>query len=420
MVGVLLNKKQKNVILSVTFGNILEWFEIYSYAYFAPILAKVFFNFHSELSNWIWVFVAFGAGFIMRPLGAILFGYFGDLIGRKKTFIWSIIIMTMPTFVIGILPTFAQIGILAPISLISLRLFQSIPAAGESPGTFCFLYENANLDNKRFMSSWGAFGNQIGAILGLAESFFMHQIFSEEFLMSWGWRIIFWSGAAIGLIGVFLRHKLHETPLFLQLEKSNKLTLNTLGRVIRNHKKTIGIGTAYGVINASTFYLIATYIPTYFNITIGISSQINAIISFSILFITTILLPVFGIIGDKFSNRKIMISSALMIIFLLYPLYLAIDNKNLLLIGIIGFLSIFPITCITALIPYLLADLFPTNIRFTGVGLAFNLADGIVGGFTPAISLILLKYVPNEAAFCWFILICSIVSLHFYYKKIKD
>jgi MFS transporter, MHS family, proline/betaine transporter len=410
-----LNKKQSRVILTVTFGNILEWFEIYSYAYLAPVFAKLFFNFESSLFNLFSAFLVFGSGFLARPFGAILFGRFGDLIGRKKAYVWSITIMTIPTFLMGCLPTYSKVGILAPLLLWLLRLIQSIPAAGEVPGTICFLYENSNPENTKFITSWTGVGNQIGAILGVIETFLMDQFMSKAFLATWGWRISFWIGGLIGLFGIYLRRKLYETPSFIKLKEHHKLDKETILQVINNYKKKIGIGIAYGAINASTFYLIATYIPTYFDKMFGLNIYKNAVISLSILFLTTVLLPVFGIIGEKYNNKHIFIFSTIMIVSLLYPFYIFVNNHNSLGIIITGVLYIIPITFISALLPYLLATLFPTSVRFTGVGLAFNLTDGIIGGFTPAIALFLLQFTKQQGAFCWFILACSLVSLFSYF-----
>lgn len=415
----LITKEQFRVILVVTLGNILEWFEIYLYAYWAPILSRVFFNFNSDLANLISTFVIFGAGFLARPLGAILFGRLGDLIGRRKSFTLSITVLTIPTFIIGLLPTYAQIGIGAPILLGLMHLLQSIPAAGEAPGAFCYLYENSNPKNRKFITSWGAFGNQIGAILSVLECFLMKQFLPEDFLLSWGWRISFWTGGLIGLLGIYLRRKLHETPAFAKLQEHNKITSPPIVRVINSHKRTIILGTAFGVLNAATFYLIASYIPSYFSDVLALSPFQNAAITLSILVLTTILLPFFGILGDHFNNRPIFIACALSIILLLYPIYIAINNSNLFSIALFTFLSIIPITCLTALLPNLLADLFPTPVRFTCIGLSFNFADGIVGRFTPAITFYLFQITSNQAAFTWFILLCALVSL-FAYFKIKE
>jgi MHS family proline/betaine transporter-like MFS transporter len=414
-----LNKEQKRVILAVTFGNILEWFEIYSYAYLAPIIAKAFFNFESELSNLFSAFIIFGSGFITRPFGAVLFGRIGDLLGRKKAFILSIVVMTVPTFLMGCLPTYNQIGLCAPLLLGLLRLAQSVPAAGEAPGTFCFLYENAHPGNRKFMTSWGAVGNQIGAILGVIETFLMDQFMSDEFLMSWGWRISFWSGGLIGLLGFYLRRKLHETPFFIRLKQHHRIDTETVSMVIKNYRHQIVMGTAFGVLNAATFYLIATYVPIYFSQSTGLNHNSNLLLHLSILTIMTVLLPLFGKTESRFSCRSIFLACTISIIILLLPLYISINNGSFFWASIVGGLGIIPVICMTAFLPYLLAHLFPVPVRFTGVGLSFNLADGIVGGFTPAIALFLLQYTNNQAAFCWFILACAIISLISYFKISK-
>jgi MHS family proline/betaine transporter-like MFS transporter len=416
MSSALVNKPQKRVILAVTFGNILEWFEIYLYAYWAPLLSRVFFDFDSDLANMISVFIIFGAGFLARPFGAIFFGRLGDIIGRRRSFILSITLLTIPTFLIGFLPTYSQAGILAPVLLGIMRLLQSFPVAGEAPGAFCYLYENADSGNKKFMTSWGAFGNQIGAILSVLECFLMESFMSDQFLITWGWRISFWTGGLLGLLGICLRRQLHETPSFKKVQEHQEITQSTFTRVLNSHKVPILLGTAFGVVNAATFYLIASYIPTYFHKTLGLDSWVDLTVTLFILGLTTILLPYFGKLGDKYKTKKLLIGSTLFIIALLYPMYLAINQIHYLWIGIIGVLFIIPITCITALLPFILTNLFTTSVRFTCVGMSFNLADGIVGGFTPAIALFLFHLTGSQAGFCWFILLCSIVSLISYFK----
>jgi MHS family proline/betaine transporter-like MFS transporter len=170
------------------------------------------------------------------------------------------------------------------------------------------------------------------------------------------------------------------------------------------------------VVNAATFYLIATYLPTYFQDVLQLSPKVNTIIALTILTLTTVTLPFFGKLGDRICNKKIFIFCAIMIIALIYPLYASMDAYNLFWISLISVLYIIPITCISALLPYLLARLFSTSVRYTSISLSVNLSDGIIGGFTPAIALFLVEWTGNPAAFCWFILVCSIVSLLAYLR----
>lgn len=415
-----LSKEQLHVISAVTFGNILEWFEVYSFAYLAPILSSAFFKFNSNISDLTFAFLIFGVGFITRPIGGILFGRIGDMIGRKRAFLLSIILLTIPTFLMGVLPTYKTWGIFAPISLFLLRLIQSIPTGGEIPGTICFLYENANNNNRRFITSWNAVGNQIGALIGLLETFLMQNFMSDELMLEWGWRISFLTGGVIGLLGIYLRHTLHETPVFQKLKEHQKIDRGTLRHLLSNYKKQIGIGTAFGVVDAATFYLIATYVPTFVDKALGLTPNQNMFIAFMILLSTTILLPFFGRLGDKFSNRMMCSLSAGFMIVMLYPLNIFMTSKNMLGLSIVAGLYLIPITCITALIAFLLGNLFPPQVRFTGVGISVNLADGIVGGFTPAIALALLQLTGSQTSFSWYILACAAISLVAYVTRIKD
>ena len=416
----LLSKQQIHVIGAVTFGNILQWFEVYLFAYLSPIIARNFFNFRSDSANLMFSFLIFGVGFITRPVGGVIFGRIGDVFGRKKAFFWSIILLTLPTFLMGLLPTYKTWGVWAPICLCLLRVAQSIPSGGEIPGVICYLFENSEQNNKRYITSWSCVGNQIGAMVGLLEVLIMKNFLSSESVYSWGWRVSFLSGGLIGLFGIYLRHTLYETPIFQHLKQTHQIEEVKIRKIISKYKKKIWIGTAFGAIDASTFYLIATYIPNFFGSLLNLSNNQNILVSLIILAITTIFLPFFGRLGDRLSNKWMCIGSALLAITLLYPLSIAINNKDIVWLSIVGGLYLIPVICITALIAYLLGNLFPPQVRFTGVGVAVNLADGIIGGFTPAIALLLLHLTGSQTSFCWYILICALISLISYTTSIKE
>ncbi len=410
-----LTKEQKHVIKVVTFGTMLEWFDIYSYAYMSTLLVEIFYCSSSPMTNLINIFLIFGSALLIRPFGAILWGYFGDTFGRRKAFIWSIIVIIFPTFAMGCLPTCSQVGTYAPWLLVALRLIQAIPTAGEVPGAMCYLYEFSNQlakqKNRRFMTSWSGVGNQIGAIVALLEVVIMHGLTSHEFMITWGWRISFCSAGVVGLLGIYLRKSLHETPIFKSMHNHSDLKKETTVQVIREYKKQILLATGFGAVSASTFYLLATYIPAYLGPALGLSFSQNVIIMLLFLTLSTCLLPFIGKLGDKINNMNLLIASIALIIVLLYPLYFFVKNHNMIGILIVGIIYIIPTTCITALLGYVFADLFPARVRYTGIGLSFNITDGIIGGFTPAISLYLLQRTGNQADFCWYILGTAIVSL---------
>jgi MHS family proline/betaine transporter-like MFS transporter len=409
-------KQQRSVILAVTFGNILEWYEIYLYIYWAPIIAGLFFTFESPLINLTNTLLLFAMGFLVRPLGGVFFGRLGDRVGRKRAFYLSIIVMTVPTFLMGCIPTYAQIGVFAPILLALMRILQSFPSGGELPGAFCYLYESAGPTNRRFMTSWGAVGNQLGIIISMLECFFLKKYLSHEALITWGWRISFLVGGLIGLCGFYLRRKLHETPLFEEMARNNKVTRRPILEVVKEYRYGIWMGILICALDAAAFYALSVFFPVYFEKVIGTSYSQNIIIALILLIVTTVPLPFFGLLGDKFNNKTMLITSTVGIILLLYPLYHSIHSPSLIYTGIIGTVFTLCFTCLTALIPFLLADLFPTRVRYTCVGLSFNIVDGVVGGLSPVIGLYLVHYTGNPGSFCWVLLICALISLYAYLK----
>jgi MFS family permease len=415
-----LTKNQFQIIKIATIGGILEWYEIYSFIYLAPILAKLFFKFNSDINNILNVYLLFGIGFLAKPFGAVFFGRIGDLMGRKTAFISSIIMMTIPTFLMGCLPTYASIGIFAPILFYLLRVIQSIASASEIPGTICFLYENSSKDNIHFMCSWAYVGNQIGGIIALIETILLECYFLEENILKWGWRILFWTGALLGLFGIYLRSSLLETPVFNSLKNTHNIDDESILQIIKHNKLIILMGIAFGAINASTFYLIATYIPQYIKIfekLDPISSTIYMIIT---LIVMTLFLPIFGKYIDKSGSKSIFIQSCILIIGLLPFLHWSFTNKSSFFLFIALILFIIPVTMISAIYPYWIARVFHPKIRYTSIGLAFNFTDAVFGSFGPAIALLLFKFTNDSASFCWYIFICAILSIFSYLKLRKS
>ena len=406
-----LTVEQRHIIRVVTIGGALEWYEIYSFVYLAPVLSKLFFNQNSGQMSLVNVFLLFGIGFIGRPFGAIVFGRIGDLVGRKKAFIYSIFIMTIPTFLMGCLPTYESIGILAPMIFYLLRFFQSIPVAGETPGAICFLYENARSSNVRFMSSWSNFGNQIGTILALVETILLDLFLSEELMLKIGWRILFWSGGLLGLFAIYLRTTLMETPVFKNLESHHKVDKESISELLRNHKSKIVFGTAFGSINAVLFYVYAVFFPDFAAKAFQINDLSVSVGMLILMIISALLIPIFGKLSDVYNSRNIFLFNSYFSVFLVPFLYYSVTSKNNILLLLVAVLYLIPLSAITAVYPYWIAHIFKPKVRYTSVGVAFNLADAIVGGFSPAIALLLYNFTNDIGSFSWYVLMVCLISV---------
>ena len=401
-------KTHKSVIFAVTIGNFLEWYEIYLYVYWAPILSTLFFK-SNDAINLIYLFMIFGVGFLARPLGGLFFGRIGDRIGRKKALILSILMMIIPTFVTGCMPTHAQVGIAAPILLGLMRILQSFPAGGELPGAFCYLYEIAPPEKRRYMCSWSAVGYQLGILVSIIECFFLEKILSYEDLVTWGWRLSFILGGALGFVGLYLRRTLHETPLFREMETHEKIVRTPIMEVLSHYKKPILMGVFFCALNSSAFYLLSINFP----IDLKESSSIGLIGAVGLLLLITIPLPFFGILGDRYNNKTMLIVSTVAMLLLLIPYCM---SPSPFWVGTIVILFCIFFTVLSALIPFIVADLFPTRVRFTCVAMSFNLADAVIGGFAPAAALYLIHYTGNPTSFCWILVVTSLLSLGAYFK----
>jgi len=235
------------------------------------------------------------------------------------------------------------------------------------------------------------------------------------------WRLSFVIGGCIALFGFYLRNKLHETPLYKDMERHRHVK-QSISEVFRHYKLQIGKGIWFCLLNSVGFYLISILFPIYFSIILGINYDSNLIISIAILLLTTIPLPFIGMIGDHISNKKILIFSTVLIILLLYPLYILIPGHSVVISLIVAILFILAFTCLSALIPYRFAVLFPTTVRYTCVGISYNIVDGILGGFSPVIVLYFLNKSGSQASCYWILLICALISLvsYFYIDEQKE
>jgi MHS family proline/betaine transporter-like MFS transporter len=398
--GLTLNKVEKYVIFAVTFGNTLEWYDFYLYIFWSPILSQRFFNQDSTSANLFIIISFYAIGFIFRPLGGLFFGRLGDRIGRKKAFISSLFMMSISTFLMGFIPTYSEIGIFAPILLAVLRIVQTFPSGGELPGAFCYLYE-AGHANKKFMTSFAGFGNQIGGVLAAVECYFLAKHFPVELFPNLAWRTSFIIGGLIGFCGVFLRYKLHETSSFQEIAAHHKLTRTSIWQVFQGNWGRILRGGAFGAMQTICYHFISVLFPIYFFNLSGMSSRQGLIATIILLTITTVPLPLYGLLAEKYNPARLAIASCLCMLILLYPLYAAINFPSqwytMLVMGLIALC----VSCLTAIWPYFISHLFPTRIRYTCVGLSFNIADGILGGLS---SLVLLYFINIENNFNIFVL----------------
>ncbi len=384
-----------SLITAISIGSMLEWYEFSIYAYLTPVLGKIFsptFSFQGTMN----ILLIFAIGFLARPLGGIFFGELGDRYGRKKALLLSIILIIFPTLVIGFLPGFTKIGVMAPILLAIMRMLQSFPAGGETPGAICYLIESASTPSqKAYMGSWTYFGSQMGFLFAILECLFMEKMLSQQQILDWGWRVSFFLAAFIGLFGLKLRYKLKETPLFEALQKNRAVVSIPFKKAFSKHKRNLLIGIFLPALSLAGCYLAFVFPGAYFEEILGLKHTDNLIHMALLLIVSTSLLPVFGKFLNKIPIKFMFLSSAIGIILFSYPIYYFASEGYFAIAMIFEMIVMILLSYHFALIPSLLSWLFPTEIRFTSLGLSYNISNSLIGGAAPFIGLLLFKVTNN-------------------------
>ncbi|MFP4879614.1 MFS transporter [Mammaliicoccus sciuri] len=416
------NKKKINVVdigmakksvFATGIGNAMEWFDFALYSYLAVIISK---NFFSPVQNdelkLIFTFATFAIAFLLRPVGGIVFGKIGDKLGRKVVLTFTIIMMAISTLIIGLLPTYDQIGVWAPILLLLARILQGFSVGGEYAGAGAMVYiAESSPDNKRIRLGSGL---EIGTLSGyIVASILVTVLFwtlSDAQMNSWGWRIPFFLSAPIGLIGLYLRTHLEETPIFENDIADQKDQLSVI-EIIKQYKKDILLCIVFVAFFNITNYVLLGYMPSYLDETVGISDRISTPITAVVLLIMVPFALTFGRLGDKIGNKKV-ISFGLIL-----GILVSVVSFQFLNIGGLGFLFLgllllgIVLSVYEGTMPGSLPTLFHTDIRYRTLSWTFNISVSLFGGTTPLVASWLVHVTGNNLAPAFYLLGVSIIGL---------
>ncbi len=371
------------MVLSCIFGNALEWYDFALYGYFAAIIGKAMFPPHqSSITVLLGSYGIFFSGFVMRPLGAWLFGTLGDRHGRKKALMLSIYCMAIPTTLIGLLPPYAMVGIAAPLSLAVLRLFQGLSMGGEFTSSMVFVVEHAEPKHRGFWGSWISFSVLVGLIVGTGVSLLVSLSMSHEALEVWGWRIPFVLSSVGSGVGIYMRRVLKD-PSDFSTHQKEPLAESPLRILFRDHLSMMGRIVLIDLTIAVGFFLVCIFIMTYLQNFMGFSYQSAAWINTLSMLGFAGVIPIAGAWSDRWSPKAVMSIGVWGIFVGAIPLFygLSLGSWPLALLCQLS-LAVLMGICF-APIPALLVSLFPITIRCSGVSLAHNVSMAFFGGSTP-------------------------------------
>lgn len=376
--------KLRSVVLSSMIGNMLEWYDFALYGYFSTLLAQVFFPLKDPVAALLATYGAFAAGFLMRPLGGIIFGYIGDHIGRKKALLWSIYLMSFPTFAIGCLPTYAQIGWLAPLLLTVIRLLQGLSMGGEFTGSIVFIVEHAEGKRRGFYGSFAPFSAVLGLLMGSGIAALLSFALPAEHLTSWGWRIPFALSILGGWLGSYMRRTLGDPAAFEENKKTKHAKKAFFFKeLFSQHRKSLITVFLVDLLVAIGFYLIVTFLVGYLEQFIGLPRHTALLINTLSTVVFALTIPLTGFFLDTWGRKPLMIGAALGFAFLSVPLFHGLLSGYVPLI--LG--ASMGLSCLMgvyfAAIPAILVESFPARLRYSGISIAHNLSMALFGGSAP-------------------------------------
>ena len=401
----------KRTLLAGAIGNVLEWYDFALYGYFAPVFAALFFPSDFPSVSLIAAFGVFAVGFLARPLGAMLFGYWGDTLGRRNALAWSILLMAIPTCLVGLLPTYETMGALAPIALTICRFLQGLSVGGEFTGSATFLVEHAAASQRGYIGSWAGFSAQIGALLGSGVGALIASSLTEEALHQWGWRIPFVMGSLIAVVGWYVRTSVPESPAFESVRRAGGLASAPVRDVFVSHRlavaKVIGLVWLHGV----AFYLLYVYLTTYL-VTVT-TVPLATVLSLNTVCMTLLALsiPLMGAWSDRIGQTPLLMTGSAGLALLSYPSFLWLTSNNLPHMIAAQVLLTLLVACYMGPFFAAIADLFPTPQRYTGISVGYNIGAALFGGTAPLIATLLIEWSGNVLAPAFYLSFCATVSL---------
>jgi len=409
-------KDQQRLLILSSLGGTLEFYDFIIFALFASYISNAFFPATDELVSLLITFATFAIGYLVRPLGGIIFGHFGDKIGRKTTFTVSILIMALATIGIGVIPTYSTIGIAAPLIVISLRILQGISIGGEIPGAITYVTES--LPHRKGLACGVIFCALLfGIVLGSIVHAAILTFLPAEQMQAYGWRIPFIVGGIFGLLSYLLRKELHESSQFLAIEKSvEKFPIVTV------FKQELSCVIAGGLIVALCAAIVTglfLFNPAYFTKVLHLPMDAyiwerTAAIAFG-----SILSIFFGHLTDLFNLKKLVRLLTMLTACLAYPIFtIYVYHPNLYPLAFIASSLLLGLSA--GIIPPLLSELFPTKIRYSGIAVSYNLGFAIFGGLTPFVSLSLIYYtgwVTTPALYLILVSLLAILSVAFLNRR---
>lgn len=387
-------------IMAGFIGNVVEWYDFALYGYLAGIIAPVFFPASDPTAGLIATYGIFAAGFLMRPLGAAVFGWFGDRYGRARTMQISVVMMALPTLLLGLLPGYDQAGILAPALLVLVRILQGLSVGGEFSSSATYLVETAPMGKRGLTGSWANIGSMTGSLLGVAAAALVTNIFSPGQLNDWAWRLPFLAGALLGGTAILIRRNLHTSERFAAHHEARDETSPLLEAFTVNRHETflaLIFAACYGV----CYYIAFVYLPEWLSEEGLMDLDVALTINTGMMVLVIPAMPLTAIVGDRWLPRRTWIALAILLLGILsLPLHwwMVASGGSMVSILVTHAVCFLLLAVPLGSGPALFAEMFPERDRLSGYSVAFNIGMGVFGGLSPMVATSLIAVTGRPAA----------------------
>ena len=411
------HKTLKRVTFSSFLGNFIEWFDYASYSYLATVIALVFFPGEDRMVATMMTFGVFALAFLVRPIGAIFWGNMGDKKGRKWALSVSILLMSGSTFLIGCLPGYAAIGVAAPILLLLLRVVQGFSASGEYAGAATFIAEYAPKNHRGFYCSMVPASTATGLLVGSLFASFMYSVWGADstFMVDWGWRIPFLLAGPLGYITHYIRTHLEDSPVYEimqeQLQKQGRQVERPIRTLLKRHPRKLIVSFGACVLNAVGFYAVLTYLPNYLEVTLNYDAASASLITTITLVVYIGFIFLSGRISDRFGRKRMLIGACVGFIVFTVPAFMLLGTLNFWTILIVELVMCLILTVNDGTLSSYLTETFPTDVRYSGFALSFNLANAIFGGSASYISFWFISVTGSDIAPAWYMVGIACIAL---------
>jgi MHS family proline/betaine transporter-like MFS transporter len=399
-----------SVILAASAGNALEWYDLVIYGFFATTLARLFFPLHDSSVSLLLALGTFGLSYLIRPVGALVLGSYADRAGRKASMLLSLALMMLGTLLIGIMPTYASIGIFAPCGILLSRLIQGFSVGGIFGSSTALLVEHA--PNRRgFMSSWQYASQGATTLLASAVGALLTSQLSVAQIESWGWRLPFILGLLVGPVGFYIRRHVEEGAAFVKPPKSRGKKHAPISLLLKNQKQQLLLAMGILVVSTAVNYL-TMYMPTYAIRQLHLPASIGFTATLLAGVLLTVMPPFIGIWSDRIGRLGIMQAACVVTALSIYPAFLIMTHYPSFgaLMAVLAWISLLK-GCYVGGMSALLSEIFPTATRASGLSLSYNISTSLFGGFTPLLIATLIQTTGSPVSPAFFIVFCALISL---------